>query len=263
MNKLLIIVSIFASLSAFSQTKIIDLKETQIFTFPVIIDTFNYKTTIKATSKLGEANYLPFYFGKKRDTIYVNYNFPKFGSPPATALVVETKDEKTLLKNKLNNEFNAERQKGFDEYFIEYPSEEIILNDSAIIDIKVDASSTIRNIDLSTFQDLTYSFTAYPVIIENNSYNHVKIGAGAYLNLILEAKNQYGHWQSIEKHFKYGCGFGLRTIVLPSNEVALTSVQVFQGEFETQFRLRLGKNYSNVFTGYINLNQFEGAIKED
>lgn len=53
------------------------------------------------------------------------------------------------------------------------------------------------------------------------------------------------------------CGTGLSTIILPPNEIAVTFVPVFKGNYKTQLRLTDGKNHSASFEGKIFYTQFQ------
>ncbi len=101
---------------------------------------------------------------------------------------------------------------------------------------------------------------SYPVIIGNLSKDYLDIGFGGYLPLILEAKDSSGQWQPVQRKFTFSCGMGLGSIILPPNEVALSTCPLYQGDYQTRMRLAFwGLDdfiYSNEFVGWINYDQF-------
>ena len=97
----------------------------------------------------------------------------------------------------------------------------------------------------------------YPVLLTNNHTDTVTVGYGVILPLEMEAKDSTGLWKPIEKRFIYACGMGLNSIILPPNEIILTSAPIYKGDFKTDLRLVLGDNFSPVFQGNINYSQFE------
>ena len=99
---------------------------------------------------------------------------------------------------------------------------------------------------------------SYPVFIKNYSQDTVTIGFGNLVSLIIEAKDKNGAWKPIQKDFMYDCGTGLSDICLKPNEIAITSMNIFEGKYKTKLRLVLGsKCYSNEITGSINYSQFK------
>lgn len=60
------------------------------------------------------------------------------------------------------------------------------------------------------------------------------------------------------------CGNGVGTIILPPNEIVLSSAPIFNGNFKTELRLTVPKTdiYSNTFDGSINYRQFESMFNE-
>lgn len=207
--------------------------------------------------EFGIANYPPLYFGNWADTIYVNYEIPRYSSPPPPPVIITSGD--TLYKNENDFYFGTHKDnyEKYSDYYQVIPLDDFTSWDSAVLEITIDTNAIIRNIDYKKFQDNTFSFYAFPLIISNKTDKSVAIGYGSHLALILEAIDENGEWKPIEKRYTYMCGTGLPTIVLPSNEIVLTSVQIYKGEYLTDLRLKIGNNYSSTFKGYINLKQFK------
>lgn len=92
---------------------------------------------------------------------------------------------------------------------------------------------------------------AHPVFLQNISPDTLVVGYGEFLPFYLEVMDYQGEWKTIEEPFLYMCGNGLNNLILPPNEIAITPVPVFNGNFRTKFRMRLEDTYSNEFTASI------------
>ena len=96
----------------------------------------------------------------------------------------------------------------------------------------------------------------FPVIIENISEKdtaHFPLFRGTAL-FIQEAKNTKGEWQEIERIGKEKLGFSYYKIY--PKEYIYTKIIKYEGDFETQFRVKMQMNdsvviYSNEFTGKV------------
>lgn len=102
---------------------------------------------------------------------------------------------------------------------------------------------------------------SWPVLIENIEGETIQIGYGSRIPLIAEAQDSSGNWMPIEKVNKYRCGTGLNTITLPPNKVLLTSVKIYEGDYQTKMRVRIGNHVSNEYDGSINYSQFYNSIE--
>lgn len=101
-------------------------------------------------------------------------------------------------------------------------------------------------------------FYANPVILTNNDLQDVQIGYGYYIPLIMQAQNEKGEWKDIESYYAADCGTCLSMIYFKPNEITVTTSVIYDGNYETKLRLRLGENnFSNVFTGKISRLQLE------
>lgn len=102
---------------------------------------------------------------------------------------------------------------------------------------------------------------AYPVFISNISVDTLNIGLGNILPMVIEAKDENGNWKPIQNEFIYDCGTGLTIIYIAPNQITITSMKLFHGDFKTKLRLVFGyfndKVYSNEIDGYINIEQFK------
>jgi hypothetical protein len=119
--------------------------------------------------------------------------------------------------------------------------------DSANLLIKIDTTQIISNDGRK----------AFPVLIQNATKDTIYIGYGNQIPIITEAKSKNGEWKPIKEHFTYMCGVGLHSIILPPNEVVITSELIYSGQFKTKLRIRMEDNYSEEFDGMINKSQFE------
>ncbi|MEL6672835.1 MAG: hypothetical protein AAFR61_11610 [Bacteroidota bacterium] len=188
------------------------------------------------------AHYFPYYFGKVVDSLEV------VGVLDSSA-------------------FDAYFDR-FDGYFfgLDDPIPYYPLADTLPIEILVDTAQIIY----LTFQTwlgdydiwIQENIQAFPVWVRNMHLDSCKLGYGNDIWMVLEAKDPDGHWRPIEEPASYPCGFGLPDIVLPSQEIILTACPIHEGPFETNLRLRMGQNFSNEFSGRIQLTQFESIYNE-
>lgn len=101
---------------------------------------------------------------------------------------------------------------------------------------------------------------AFPIFIENFSRDTLRIGYAEYLPLLIEAKDRKGNWRTIEKPLRFGCGTGIFDFYLAPNNIIISSLKIYNGNFKTKLRLVYKssdeKIYSNQISGEINENQF-------
>ena len=219
------------------QNKDVEIKKEKTFIFPKVIDPLVGKE-IKFASEswINYGDHNPYYFGKTSDTINVERSIrpfkPRLISPGDDTMKV-----------------TSEIQKGkYDNYFLDWMDRRDFKDrDSVKLLIKFDTTQFINNNRRKSF----------PVIIQNKSNDTIYIGYGDQIPIITEGKTKNGEWKPIEKRYIYGCGVGLHLIILPPNEVVVTSELVYSGNFKTKLRIRMGDSYSDEFNGEINLSQFE------
>ena len=119
------------------------------------------------------------------------------------------------------------------------------------------SDSTIMPIIIDTTQILEVNNRkSFPILIQNNTKDSVLIGYGDRIPLITEALNQNGEWQAIEERYVYMCGTGLNSIILPPNELLISSIFIYSGDLPTKLRVKMGNNYSQEFLGNIHKTQF-------
>ncbi|PHR23171.1 MAG: hypothetical protein COA38_17295 [Fluviicola sp.] len=211
-----------------------DVDEVETFQFPKITDRFK-NDTLELTSEiwLNYGDHTPYYFGKLTDSVSIERYLRPMLPPPGAD----------------TSEWNFEPKEGkFDEYFLDWmDNREFKRRDSADLFIKVDTTQIINN----------NGRKAFPVLIQNKSIDTIYIGYGSQIPIITEAKTKNGEWKPIEERFIYMCGNGLHSIILPPNELVITSELIYTGNFKTKLRLKMGNNYSEEFNGTINETQFE------
>jgi hypothetical protein len=99
-------------------------------------------------------------------------------------------------------------------------------------------------------------FAAYPVLLRNRDRDTVRVGAGDYVPLHVEAQDARGRWGVIEAPHSHVCGVGVPLIFLPPGQVVVTAVLIPHGPFATRLRLRYGRTLSRPFAGSIHPRQF-------
>lgn len=212
--------------------------EKELDKFPKLIDVFNNQNLeLPDYTWLNFGNHEPYYIGKLTDTIKLG----RFIRPMELLLPPPGTDTtgwhiKPMKKGR------------FDHYFIDWMDPRQFKNrDSISLLIKIDSTRIINNDGRQ----------AFPVLIQNKSADTVTIGYGDHIPLIAEAKTTEGVWKPIEKRFVYGCGVGLHFIILPPDEIVITSQLIYSGTFKTKLRIKMGRHYSEEFPGAINPSQFE------
>lgn len=126
--------------------------------------------------------------------------------------------------------------------------------DSSNVSVQVDTSQLLFS--RHEVFILAPLYKAYPVLLTNSATDTIQIGYGDFMYITMEARDRSGKWRPIERRFTPGCGHGIKNIILPPGEVVLTSAIIYQGNYKTRLRLKLGKNYSKEFSGSINYGQF-------
>lgn len=217
--------------------------------FPYLIDTSNFKISDRYETWLATANYDFLYIGRYRDTITVDYNL-RFSQPPPPP---ETDADKTN-KDESGNSFQG--------YYLDWLAEKNYKYwEESNIEIRIDNSRIINNDDIHVDWDNPY-FKANPVMLINKETDTILVGYGDFVPLIMEAKDSLSNWKPIEKQWIYMCGNGVGSIILPPNEIVITSAMIYNGDYQTDLRLRIGKNFSKPYKGKINYRQFESMFDD-
>lgn len=195
------------------------------FKTPIVQDTFKTDRIERNTVWLQSSNYHPLYIGQRKDSIYVSY------SP------------------------NLKKYFMYDDHKTSYN-----IPDSSGIVLLIDTTKIISDHSMIWEDDgsmlSTKSFKAFPVFVVNTTKDTLEIGYGNHLPIIMEAMDDKGNWQPIEKPYMYMCGTGLNRIILPPNEIVVTSAPLNKGRIKTKLRLRYNGILSDEFYGTINPTQF-------
>lgn len=235
---------IFWSCKEIPSSAEIDNVDKEIFPHFIELETYTDTSVYRNVNSLRRVKYEFLYLGKEEDTIELNYHV-NFRSPPPPPPGME-KDTILLINDNL---FENYRVDWFDKRKFNH-------SEGSKMEIRVDTSMIIKNRDFR--YDSKYKFSkAYPVIIKNQEIDTVTISLNYHIPVVLEAKDSLNDWQPIENVHAYFCGVGVDRVFLPPNEIAVTSVIIYKGDYKTDLRLRLGENLSKPFKGQINYSQFE------
>lgn len=187
------------------------------------------------------------YIGLQTDTITINKLKSIDGikpPPPPTKSKIRVKTKK----------------EPFDEFLVESYNNLYNIVDTKNVLIFIDTSQTIEQFQLGMYnlsdseklKEKDFSFFAYPIFIFNNSIDTITLGAPrGNLLLTLQAKDFNGNWIDIEKKYFIGCGFGLNDAFLPSSYFAVATMLKYNGDYETEFRVKYLDIYSNYIHGRV------------
>ena len=218
--------------------------------FPLIIDTFNIDNKMLEMDTFNVNNCKPLYLGEINDSIFITYLL-RF-TPPA-----QLSERIKKLKNAPEEPQSAFYNDLYKEYF-RYGSFDMFPNwDSAKLKIAFDTTQKVSYMNFLPKNYKDYYYNAFPVYIQNISNDTVMVGYGKWLDLILEAKDKEDNWQEIQPRTAYYLNSSLAKIILPPNEIVLTTIPIYKGDYKTKLRLKIGNNYSEEFDGEINYSQFQ------
>ena len=242
---MLILITIFSCENKQSKTDLI-ISENEENIFPRIKDTFTMNGTYKLINNFSVSSYKPIYIGKNAPSIQVDYLIQQYYREPASiwpAGVSPSADDSLHVKywNKYKSYFSLQYWDEFTSY------------DSANIKIIIDTTQIVKSIEKRNWNTDTFIYLSYPVFIQNQSNSKSILGYGAHLPMILEVKDNQDKWVSLEEKYLYPCGNGLPTILLPKNEIIISSLPITRGAKKTKMRLKFGKHYSNEIMGFITL----------
>ncbi len=148
--------------------------------------------------------------------------------------------------------------------------------DSSLVQILVDTSQTLLTPIIPrpipsphNKSQLPPAYLSHPVFIMNYSSDTIQIGTGypgfhtdvvdnSWILCLMEGVDSIGEWNLIE-HLQFRmCGTGLENVMLPPNNIAITTMPIYEGTYKTRLHLTscLDAN-SNVFYGSINKHQFQ------
>jgi hypothetical protein len=208
-------------------------KEIEVFNFspPIVQDTFITDRIERSTVWLQNGNYNPLYIGQRKDSIYVSYR------PNLKKYFVYDDNKRSYGRP-----------------------------DSSGIILLIDTTKFISDHSMIWEDDgsmlSTKSFKAFTVFVVNTTKDTLSIGYGDHLPIIMEAKDSMGNWRPIEEPYMYMCGTGLNGIILPPNEIVVTSAPINKGKVKTKLRLRYNNILSQEFYGTINPTQFDSKYDE-
>lgn len=210
--------------------------------FPVIVDTIGLsKTNFIFESDderwMTEANYEIYYIGPKKDTLFM-YPLLGFIYPPPPPPGHE--GDYTFDSGDYTNPYES--------YLVDFFEKSYRRAADSKTEIRVDTTARIGN--------------AFPVYLTNKSADTIAIGFGERIPILLEALDSTGTWKPIQERFYYMCGTGLSTVILPPNEIAVTFVPIFNGNYKTKLRVTNGSNHSKPFEGHLFYTQFQLVFDE-
>ncbi len=193
-----------------------------------LIDKFTNKLKLDYADKLTVAELAPLYIGKIAKEIKISYQ-----------------NTKVIEKNQTFKKYKFPKQNSL----------ELFIDTTRIIGIPMglyEYSKTEKRNDK----------IANPIFIKNISTDTLTIGYAEYLPLIIEAKNRKGAWQPIQERMKFMCGNGMRNFYCPPNNIVISAMQKYGGNFKTKLRLKYesfatkSSIFSNEINGEINEKQF-------
>jgi hypothetical protein len=193
-----------------------------------LIDKFTNKLKLDYADKLTVAEISPLYIGKISEEIKISYQ-----------------NYKTVEKNQTFKKYKFPKQNSL----------EIFIDTTRIIGIPMglyEYSKTEKRNDK----------IANPIFIKNISNDTLIIGYAEYLPIIIEAKNRNGEWRPIQERMRFMCGNGIVDFYCPPNNIVISAMQKYNGNFKTKLRLKyesFGSKscvFSNEINGKINEKQF-------
>jgi len=182
------------------------------------------------------------YIGKIKDSVELLNNL--FLPPPPEPLASSIED----LYSKNYRLKKEKKWKEIRKYFKNYNKFSLINKDK--IELEFKENDTIIGFDDI---DLDY-YKSFPIFIKNISKDTMSLGTEGYFPVILEAKNREGKWFEINKLPRI-CGSFSNVVCLPPNEIIITSMFHYTGNYKTKFRLKFSDFVSREFDGSINEEQ--------
>ncbi|RZK03038.1 MAG: hypothetical protein EOO46_18130 [Flavobacterium sp.] len=195
----------------------------------------------------------------------ITFNLPvvieanKHTSFARQAKEIQVGDYTPLYIGERSNSINLEQKPDLEKYNLYDPDWDYPRLTHSKIAIKIDTMSIIsKTVDVwdnAKRKYITHLYNAYPVYLINTSSDTLAIGAGQQIPIVMEVKNSEGMWLPIEDFYIHGCGTGLKHLILPPKEIALTSATVNKGRQKTKLRLNLMGIYSEEFSGSYSYEQ--------
>lgn len=219
--------------------------EKTIYSFPVVIDTFQFDLMYKEIEDFIKSNYRPIYIGTDSDSLFVDYNIQNYYlSPPTVRELGVEASESSELSEKYWDKYQI--------YYHEFPYKQYAYWDSADIEIFIDTSQLVANLGYKKNYLEEKQYYAYPIFIKNKDTSSLVIGYGSHIPMVVEVKTEENQWFPLESQYLYRCGTGLPRIVLPKENIIISSIPITVGDKSVKFRLKLGNSYSNIINGRLN-----------
>lgn len=215
------------------------------FEFPYIKDTMEFEVFDMDQKYLSHVEYSFLYVGKIKDTIIPNYRM----FFPGSADLPRYDDN--------GQELPSKRNLTKDPYFYQYGRDEKFEKHCLDSKVRIEVDTNTMMVNMERL--FVRGYKSYPVLLTNLEKDTIIIGNGSMKGvapIIMEAQDRNGVWRPIEEIPPVKCDVGVGKVILPPNQVALTSALIYFGDYETELRLKLGKNYSKPFRGTINYSQF-------
>jgi hypothetical protein len=137
---------------------------------------------------------------------------------------------------------------------------------SIYVDTSFKTNSPVEYVskDHEIVNDSTINYHSFLFTIRNISDSIIYLGRTFSVYFIYrEAKNKNGEWVKVDKKLSELsiCGTGEPTISLKPNEIVVSKVKRYKGNFITDFRLVFGYGnnivYSNIFKDFIDLRTLD------
>lgn len=184
------------------------------------------------------------YIGKIKDSVELLNNL--FLPPPPEPLTSSNEDKK-WKKYRLKKEMIWE---DLMKYLKDFHKFQLIKKEN--ISLEFNEKDTIIS-----FDDINLDYyKSFPIYIKNISKDTLSLGTEGYFPILVEGKNRNGKWVEINK-FPLHCGTGsYSTICLPPNEIIITSMFHYKGNYKTRLRFKILDFVSREYDGSINEEQF-------
>lgn len=226
------------------------------FSIPFIHDSLTIAGKAYKTSEMQVPVNDIIYIGYLTDTINLNkydrYTYNNY-------LDFQDYEDSSIVKNGLKIFISNRQLLTIDLEDFSIPPPPTIIKDSD--DFEFDSVATTKTFNKWRERPRNY-IQAFPVFIYNPSKDTVYLDQqDGRVIMIQEAKDENGVWKPIEFWRYSWCGNSYGAEGLLPNALAVVKVFKYDGDFETEIRLKLKNGdkiiYSDSFKGTINKSQFE------
>lgn len=226
--------------------------------YPICIDNVNFDSKVLEYddyNQMLKGHIL--YIGKEKDTIYIDYQPPFYigipPPPPPQDFLQTVTVQKDTMKDSLTKKLTTLKPK-WDScrcYMADCNSQyaSVLIGDTVDLRVVVDTNRHLLSYNYLAIK--RQAFKAYPVIIKNLEEDTIVFATQYSIPLVLEGY-MGKKWEELKEPYQYrGCGMGAIYWLLPPNEIAVTTIPIYQWKTQRKLRIKLGQNYSSTFTGYI------------